>query len=166
MFATCFLARFVWIFRPWFDWACNCLPNCAVSCRQCVWLIDDQDHLMTRACYRVVAQKVAGAYLNCRPPPYRCTSEISTCARAMASLAATGVTQQAVHTLNDTEYLAYRYTAPTGAEQPCVVFIHGKFALVYDRWGVGVRAFTNAVEGPTNQSLTRRAYLVQVCAVT
>lgn len=49
--------------------------------------------------------------------------------RAMATLqGSSSAVEQGMHKLNDTDFISYRYTAPTAADKPCVVFLHGKHA--------------------------------------
>lgn len=65
-------------------------------------------------------QRAAGAVAS------RCGGRLAHI-RAMATVpGSSSAVKQGKHTINDTEFIAYRYTAPTAADKPCVVFLHGK----------------------------------------
>lgn len=56
----------------------------------------------------------------------RCVTRLAH-TRLMATLQGSNtVVQQGKLKVNDNEFIAYRYTAPTAADKPCVVFLHGE----------------------------------------
>jgi hypothetical protein len=64
----------------------------------------------------------------------RCGARIAQ-TRRMATLQGNNtVVEQGKHKFNDYEFIAYRYTAPTAADKPCVVFLHGR----HEEWGTRV----------------------------